>query len=86
MTSPVPLRAYNRHSSLGDDDYTDYADSDTIAPSNSKYQDELYNPYDPYDGTPRAQSKSWSNTTFEESTTDSIHKPSLSYDSKELGK
>jgi hypothetical protein len=91
MTSPVPLRAYHRHSSLGDDDYTGYADSDTIAPSNSKgspqsYQDELYNPYGPYDDTPEAQSKPWSNTAFEESVTDSIHKSSLSYDSKKLGK
>ena len=85
MTSPVPLRAYHQHSSLGD-----YTDSDTIAPSNSlgsaqSYEDDI-DLYDPYVDAPPAQGKPWSQTAFEESTTDGIHKPSLSYDTKELGK
>lgn len=84
MTSSVPLRPYHQHSSLGD-----YTDSDTIAPSNSRgsaqsYEDDI-DLYDPYD-TPPEQGNSWSHTAFEESTTDSVHKPSLSYDTKELGK
>jgi len=85
MTSPIPLRAYHQHSSLGD-----YTDSDTIAPSNSKgsaqsYEDDI-NLYDPYVDAPLAQGKPSSYTNFEESVTDGIHKPSLSYDTKELGK
>lgn len=85
MTSPVPLRAYYPHSSLGD-----YTDSDTIAPSNSKgsaqsYEDDL-DLYDPYVDAPPTRSKSWSQTAFEDSTTDGIHKPSLSYNTKEPGK
>ena len=84
MTSPVPLRPYHQHSSLGD-----YTDSDTIAASNSKgsaqsYEDDI-DLYDPYD-TPPARAKSWGHTAFEESATDGINKPSLSYDTKELGK
>ncbi len=86
MSSPVPLRAYHKHSSLGD-----YTNPDTTAPSNSKasaqpYDDELYDPYDPYVYTPPAQGKPRSNTALEESAIDDTHKPSLSYNSKELGK
>ncbi|KAN0125085.1 hypothetical protein V8E52_001637 [Russula decolorans] len=84
MTSPVPLRPYHQHSSLGD-----YTDSDTIAPSNSmgsaqSYEDDI-DLYDPYDA-PAEQGKPWSHTAFEESATDTdtIHKPSLSYNTKEL--
>jgi hypothetical protein len=85
MTSPVPLRPYHQHSSLGD-----YTDSDTIATSNSKgspqsYEDDL-DLYDPYVDAPSAQGKHLSYTAFEESATDGIHKPSLSYNTKELGK
>jgi hypothetical protein len=84
MTSPVPLRPYHQHSSLGD-----YTDSDTIAASNSKgsaqsYEDDI-DLYDPYVDA-QAQGKPWNHTTFEESAADGIHKPSLSYDTKELGK
>lgn len=82
MTSSVPLRAYHQHRSLGD-----YTDSDAITPSSSKgsaqpYEDDL-DLYDPYDDAPPSQAKSWSHTAFEESATD---KPSLSYNTKELGK
>jgi hypothetical protein len=85
MTSPVPLRTYHQHSSLGD-----YTDSDTIAPSNSKgsaqsYEDDI-DLYDPYVDAPPAHGKPWSDTAFEESETDGIHNPSLSYDTKKLGK
>jgi hypothetical protein len=82
MTSGVPLRAYHHHSSLGD-----YTDSDTIAPSNSKgsAQDDI-DLYDPYGDAPPARGKSWSRTPFEEPATDGIHKPSLSYNTKDLGK
>lgn len=84
MTSSVPLRAYH-HSSLGG-----YADSDTIAPSNSKgsaqsYEDDI-DLYDPYVNAPSTQGKSWGHMSYEESATDGIHKPSLSYDTKDLGK
>ena len=84
MTSPVPLRAYNHHSSL-----EDYADSVTIAPSKSKgsaqpYEDEEY---DPYFDAPSTQGRPWSDTAFTESgMMDDTYKPSLSYDSKKLGK
>jgi hypothetical protein len=76
MTSPVPLRAYHQ-----------YTDSDTIAPSKSKGSAQSYgdDEYDPYD-TPDSQRKSWGNTTFADTGTDDIHKPSLSYSSKGLGK
>jgi hypothetical protein len=76
MTSPVALRAYHQ-----------YTDSDTIAPSRSKRSDRSYGDedYDPYD-TPSSQGKSWGNPTFADSGTDDIHKPSLSYSSKGLGK
>jgi len=68
----------------------DYTDSDTIAASNSKgsaqsYGDDL-DLYDPFVDAPSAQGKPWNHTTFEESATDGTHKPSLSYDTKELGK
>lgn len=84
MTSSVPLRAYHQ-SSLGD-----YTESDTIAPSNSKGSAQSYGDdidlYDPYADTPQRQGKSWSHTPFEESPTDGLDKPSLSYNTKELGK
>lgn len=89
MTSPVPLRDYHQHSSsLGD-----YTYPDTIAPSNSKgnpqsYEDDI-DLYDPYAGGTRAQGKSWSHMPFEESAesaADGIHQPSLSFNTKELGK
>jgi membrane associated rhomboid family serine protease len=84
MTSSVPLRAYHHHSSLGSN-----TDSDTIAPSNSKGSAQSFGDdidlYDPYANAPPTQRKSWSRTPFEESATDGIHKPSLSYDTKDLG-
>jgi hypothetical protein len=84
MTSSVPLRAYH-HSSLGD-----HTESDTIAPSNSKGSAQSYGDdidlYDPYADAPQKQGKSWSHTPFEDSATDGIDKPSLSYNTKELGK
>jgi len=85
MTSPVPLTAYHQHSSFGD-----YTDSDTIAPSNSKGSDQSYEDdidlYDPYVDAPPPHGTPWSHTAFEESATDDIHKSSLSYNTKELGK
>ena len=80
MTSPVPLRSYHQHSSLGD-----YTDSDTIAPSKSTGTGQSYGDegYDPYFDAPSGQGGSWSHTAFTDS---DIHKPSLSYNSKELGK
>lgn len=85
MTSPVPLRTYYQHSSLGD-----YTESDTIAASNSKgsaqsYEDDI-DLYDPYVDAPPEQGKPWDHTAFEEPKTDDIHKPSLSYNTKELGR
>lgn len=85
MTSPVPLRPYLHHSSLGDN-----TDSDTIAPSYSKGSAQSYGDdtdlYNPYANAPPTQRKSWSRTPFDDSATNGIHKPSLSYDAKELGK
>jgi hypothetical protein len=79
MTSPVPLRAYHQHTSS-----EDYAESITAAPSKSGTQShggEHYDPYsDTHSGTP------WSDTAYSESVPDGLHKPSLSYDSKEPGK
>jgi hypothetical protein len=78
MTSPVPLKAYRQS-------YTsDYDESITAAPSKSgthSYGDEQYDPYtDIHSETP------WSDTAYSESVPDGLHKPSLSYGSKELGK
>ena len=77
MTSPVPLRVYHQHDSSGD-----YTDSIIGAPERST---QLYGEgeYDPYSDVP---GKPWSNTAFAQSVTDGMHKPSLSYDSKDLGK
>jgi hypothetical protein len=77
MTSPVPLRPYHQRSSLG------YADSDTKGSAQS-YEDDsdLYD--DPYANAPHG--KPWSPTVFEESAADGVHKPSLSYNTKGLGK
>lgn len=78
MTSPVPLRAYDRHTLF------EGYDSDTIAPSKSKGSAQSYgdDEYDPYDA-PSTQGRSWNNTDYTESGMD---KPSLSYSKKELGK
>ncbi|KAH9025895.1 rhomboid family-domain-containing protein [Lactarius pseudohatsudake] len=80
MTSSVPLQTYNQHRSPSE--YTDGFDSSPARKSTLSYAEEAY---DPYTDTP---GKSWGNTAFAESATDSdvTHKPSLSYASKELGK
>ncbi|KAH9047624.1 rhomboid family-domain-containing protein, partial [Lactarius hengduanensis] len=78
MTSSVPLQTYNQHRSPSE--YTDDFDSSPARKSTLSYAEEAY---DPYTDTP---GKSWGNTAFAESATDSdvTHKPSLSYASKEL--
>ncbi len=80
MTSSVPLQTYNQHRSPRE--YTDDFDSSPARKNTLSYAEEAY---DPYADTP---GKPWGNTAFAESATDSdvMHKPSLSYDSKELGK
>ncbi|KAH9064136.1 rhomboid family-domain-containing protein [Lactarius vividus] len=80
MTSSVPLQTYNQHRSRRE--YTDDFDNSPARKSTLSYAEEAY---DPYADTP---GKSWGSTAFAESATDSdvTHKPSLSYDSKELGK
>jgi hypothetical protein len=84
MTSPVPLRPYNQYRLSGD-----YTDS-TIVPSKSVTPPHDEGEYDPYTDTSHLEDSTkgvpWSNTTLEESTTDGMHKPSLSYGSKDLGK
>lgn len=81
MTSPVPLRLYNPHG--------DYTDS-TIVPSNDTTPSHDEVEYDPYSDTSHLEASTqgppWSNTAFEDSAGGSMHKPSLSYDSKEPGK
>ena len=83
MTSPVPLRAYNHHSSL-----EDYPDSVTIAPSRSQGSAQSYDDegYDPYLDAPSTRGRPWSDTAFTESGVDDMDKASLSYGSKKLGK
>ena len=79
MTSPVPLRAYRQHTSS-----EDYAESITAAPSKSGTQSHGEEQYDPYADTHSGMP--WSDTAYSESVSDGLHKPSLSYDSKGLGK
>lgn len=79
MTSPVPLRAYHQHTSS-----EDYAESITAAPSKSGTQSHGEEQYDPYSDTHSGMP--WSDTAYSESVPDGLHKPSLSYDSKEPGK
>jgi hypothetical protein len=83
MTSPVPLRPYNHHGLS--EDYTD----STIVPSNATSSHGEVE-YDPYADTSHLEASTqeapWSDTVFEDSAVGGMHKPSLSYDSKELGK
>lgn len=76
MTSPVPLRPYNQHRLS--EDYTD----STFVPSTSKSGTPLHDEaeYDPYMDTSHLEAS----TAFEDSAKDGMHKPSLSYGSKEL--
>ena len=78
MTSPVPLRPYNQRRLS--EDYTD----STFVPSTSKSGTPLHDEaeYDPYTDTSHLEAS----TAFEDSAKDGMHKPSLSYGSKELGK
>jgi hypothetical protein len=78
MTSPVPLKAYNHHSSL--DDYTDRAIE--IKRECQSYEDEGY---DPYLDAPSTWGRPWSDMAFTESVMDDMDKASLSYSSKKLG-
>ena len=84
MTSPVPLRPYNQYRLSGD-----YTDS-TVVPSKSVTPSHDEGEYDPYTDTSHLEDSTqgvpWSNTTLEGSAADGMHKPSLSYSSKELGK
>jgi len=77
MTSSVPLRTYQHNSG-------DYSDSFTAVPSNP-FEDEGY---DPYAQTTESQGKPWSDTAYSDPVAgdDNVHKRSLSYGSKELGK
>jgi len=81
MTSPVPLKPYNQHG--------DYTDS-TIVPSNNATLSHDGAKYDPYTDTSHLEASTqgapWNDTVFEDSAAGGMHKPSLSYDSKELGK
>jgi len=81
MTSPVPLTTYNQHG--------DYTDS-TIMPSKDTTTSHEEVEYDPYTDTSHLEASTqgppWNNTDFEDSAERSMHKPSLSYDSKEPGK
>ena len=81
MTSSVPLRAYHQPTLSGD-----YADSITDVPLNRGSQLHDEREYDPYMSTHPAQELPWSKTAFAGLETDEMHKPSLSYGSKELGK
>jgi len=78
MTSPVPLEPYNQHG--------DYTDS-IIMPSKDTITSHEEVEYDPYTDTSHLEASTqgppWSNTDFEDSAERSMHKPSLSYDSKE---
>lgn len=76
MTSSVPLQTYR---SPGD--YSDDFDGSPARKNTLSYADEEYDPY----AGPAA--RPWSNTTLEESTdSGDMHKPSLSYGSKEQSK
>lgn len=78
MTSSVPLQTYRSPR-----EYSDDFDGSPARKNTLSYAEEEYDPY--YSGSP---AKPWSNTTLVESTTDSgdMHKPSLSYGSKEQSK
>jgi hypothetical protein len=83
-SSPVPLRPYHQRT-LSDDYYSEPDTAITSPRAIPTYDDEAYDPYvDPHS----AQGASWSDTAYadaEPGTVD-MHKPSLSYDTKYLGK